>query len=528
MILRMDRRKVMGLGLAAAAAALTAGPGAAQGAPDRVERWGLFEIGLNGAVRGNPFDAVVTAVFQKGERTVEVPGFYDGEGVWRVRFSPPETGAWTWAIRSDVSGLGGQRGAFTVTAPQEGNHGPVGVVDTFHFAYADGAPYRQLGTTSYGWTHQSAAQRARTLETLAAAPFNKIRMLVFPNGSIPNEPVFPFEKTGEGERDWDFSRFNPAFFQRLDQQVAALMALNIQADVILFHPYDEDKWGFDRMPAEVDDRYIRYVVARLSAFRNVWWSIANEFDILEEKTDADWDRMFQVVRDNDPHDRLRSIHNWRRIYNNAHPWVTHASIQNGSATVDDARAVLYRDVWYKPVVFDEVRYEGTMDARWGNLTGQEMTLAFWQGLIAGTYVGHSETTANSDEGFWLGIGGTLVGESPERLAFFKRIMDEAPAPGYEPIDKWWEQHLGGKLGQLYLRYFGTEAPDEWTLDLPRDELEGGERFEVDMIDTWNMTVETLPRVFTMARKNTYFFHDPERPTVTLPGRQWMAVRVRRV
>ena len=524
----LTRRAAMGLGLAAATAALTAGPGRAQDAPQTVERWGLLEIPLSGAASRNPFDAVVKGVFTQGGHTIDAPGFYDGDGIWRVRFSPPSEGAWTWTITSDLPDLDGRNGGFTVTAPTAGNHGPVAVADTFHFAHADGTPYRQLGTTAYGWTHQEEMQRRRTLETLAASPFNKIRMLVFPNGSIPNEPLFPFEKSGPGEADWDFTRFNPAYFRRLDQQVAALMALGIQADVILFHPYDEDRWGFDRMSAETDDRYVRYVVARLAAYRNVWWSMANEFDLLESKTDTDWDRMFQLVQSTDPHGRLRSIHNWRRIYDQSHPWVTHASIQNGSAVVDDARAVIYRDVWYKPVVFDEVRYEGTMEDRWGNLSGQEMTRAFWEGLIAGTYVGHSETTPNSDEGFWLGIGGTLVGESPARLAFFKSVMDAAPAPGYEPIDKWWEQHLGGNIGRLYLRYFGEDAPTEWTVELPRDELEGGERFEVDVIDTWNMTLDTLPGVFIMARKNRYFFHDPARPTVSLPGRQWMAVRVRRV
>ena len=30
--------------------------------------------------------------------------------------------------------------------------------------------------------------------------------------------------------------------------------------------------------AAVDDRYLRYVVARLAAYRNVWWSLANEYD----------------------------------------------------------------------------------------------------------------------------------------------------------------------------------------------------------------------------------------------------------
>ena len=35
----------------------------------------------------------------------------------------------------------------------------------------------------------------------------------------------------------------------------------IEADLILFHPYD--RWGYSNMGAENDDRYLRYVVARL-------------------------------------------------------------------------------------------------------------------------------------------------------------------------------------------------------------------------------------------------------------------------
>ena len=182
----LTRRAAMGVGLAAATAALTAGPGRAQGAPQAVERWGVFEITLTGVASGNPFDARVKGVFTQGGRTIDAPGFYDGDGIWRVRFSPPSEGAWTWAIVGDVPDLDGRRGGFTVTAPIAGNHGPVAVADTFHFAYADGTPYRQLGTTAYGWTHQEEAQRRRTLETLAASPFNKIRMAIFPKWYVYN------------------------------------------------------------------------------------------------------------------------------------------------------------------------------------------------------------------------------------------------------------------------------------------------------------------------------------------------------
>lgn len=506
-----------------------AGAAKAEASSGRVERWGLFEVALSAATTGNPFAVEVIGVFTDGRSTVRAPGFYDGEGVWRIRFSPPETGVWRWTSESPLAGLNGKQGRFEVVAPGAGNHGPVGVIDTYHFAHADGAPYRQIGTTAYGWTHQPQAKRTQTLETLKTTPFNKMRMLVFPNASVKtNEALFPFEKSGPGDRDWDLTRFNPAYFQRLEACVAALRALGIQADVILFHPYD-GRYGFDEMPAEADDRYLRYVVARLAAYQNVWWSMANEFDILKTKTDGDWDRLFQVVQASDPYGRLRSIHNWRRLYDNGKPWVTHSSIQNGSAVLDDARAETYRSVWQKAVIFDEVCYEGSLSERWGNLTGPQMVRAFWHGLIAGTYVGHSECFPIDGGEFWLGEGGELRGQSAPRLAFLKTIMEAGPRPGIEPIDKWWEQHLGGVPGQYYMRYFGDDAPTDWAVDVPRDEITGGERFRADIIDTWNMTVEPVPGVFTLAQKATkYFFHDPARPTLALPGRKWMAVRLTRV
>src|SRR5262249_5778015 len=153
---------------------------------------------------------------------------------------------------------------------------------------------------------------------------------------------------GEGAK-WDFTRFNPAFFRHLEKRVGQLRDLGVEADLILFHPYDKGHWSFDRMPAAADDTYVRYVVARLGAYRNVWWSLANEFDFLEKKKEADWDRLFQVVVKADPYGHLRSIHNGTRLYNHTRPWVTHVSLQNGSAVADFGRALLYRHVYNNPV-----------------------------------------------------------------------------------------------------------------------------------------------------------------------------------
>ena len=524
----VSRRNLIA-GAAAACAASTFQPGRAATRIAQVERWGVFELRFDGPASGNPFDDVrITATFDGAGRQIVVPGFYDGEGVYRIRFSPPDQGRWTWAIASNVAALAGRTGDFECVAPGPGNHGPVRVTaDGYHFAYADGTPFRQIGTTSYSWALQSDAKCAQTLATLKAAPFNKMRMLVFPN--VPSVATDPFVRTGPGLRDWDAARFDPAYFRRFEDRIRKLGALGIEADVILFHPYDE-KRGYSDMPRAADERYLRYVAARFGAYRNVWWSMANEYDNIESKTMDDWHHLFQVLVAADPHDRLRSIHQINTYYDHRKPWITHASIQNGAAVLDDLRAELHRAFALKPVVFDEVVYEGNSDKRWGWLTGEQMVERFWWGLIGGTYVGHSETydPARNADHSWLGQGGTLKGTSAPRLAFLRRIMEEGPVPGIDAIQPWWNYHLGGKPNEYYLKYFGSAAPSEWAVVLPGRGAEALQRYRMDIIDTWNMTVTPVDGVFSMARRNDYDVHDPARPTVALPGRPWIAVRMVKV
>jgi hypothetical protein len=64
--------------------------------------------------------------------------------------------------------------------------------------------------------------------------------------------------------------------------------------------------------------------------------------------------------------------------------------------------------------------------------------------------------------------------------------------------------------------------------LPKDELQGGERFRLDLLDTWAMTVTPAERPYVMAKRDAYYFHDPLQPVVRLPGRPWMAVRLVRL
>ena len=495
-----------------------------------VQQWDFVDVELPGPSGGNPFvDVTVGARFTLDRRQLDVPGFYDGDGVYRVRFMPTHPGRWRYRTNSNAAELDGYEGEVECLPAAAGVHGMVGVRDTFHFAYADGTPYRQIGTTCYGWTHQGDALEEQTLATLRGAPFNKVRMCVFPKHYAFNQnepPLYPFQ--GTPPRDWDTARLNPAFFRHFEHRVGQLRELGIEADVILFHPYDEGHWGFDRMDAAADDRYLRYAIARLAGYRNVWWSLANEFDFMKEKRPADWDRYAGIVRAEDPYGHLRSIHNGKLIYDQNQPWVTHASIQNGSAVEDFGRATLYRDVYRKPVVFDEVKYEGNVPQRWGDISAQEMVHRFWQGTIAGTYVGHSETYLHPDDVIWWGKGGVLHGQSPARLQFLRDVLEAGPAEGLEPIDKWQDVRTVGVPGDYYLVYFGREAPTAWTFELPRVGLAAGMRFAAEVLDTWNMTVTPVEGPFEVAATTVYRYGSVDGRSIPLPGLPYLAVRLRRV
>ena len=484
-------------------AAALAGGLSAQPSVPQVERWDVFEVALNGPTAGNPYlDVQLQAEFRYRHRAVKVDGFYDGAGVYRIRFMPDEMGEWTYTTSSNRPELAGKSGKFQCTAPSARNHGPVRVAHTYHFAYADGTPYVPIGTTCYAWAHQGDELENQTLATLRTAPFNKMRMCVFPKHYVynENEPKFyVFPRAGDSN---DYTRFSPEFFSHYEKLIRALRDLNVEADLILFHPYD--RWGYSKMPAEVDDRYLRYVVARFSAYRNVWWSMANEFDFMKEKTMSDWDRFFRIVQESDPYQHLRSIHNGAIIYDHAKPWVTHVSIQRDDFEKTQERLA----AWRKPVVYDECKYEGNIPRRWGNISAREMVRRFWIGTTAGAYVGHGETYLDAHDVLWWSKGGVLHGESPSRIAFLRKILEEGPAEGLNPAAGYYQ--AAGAEGKYYLFYFDAHQPAEFEFDLPK-----GVKFRADVIDPWEMTITPVAGTYEGKFQ------------LKLPAKPYQAVRFRK-
>jgi hypothetical protein len=480
-----------------------------------VEQWGVFEITLEGPSDGNPYmENTIDGKFTNGAKTVVVPGFYDGNGIYKIRFSPDQQGDWTYVTKSNQQKLNDKDGSFQCVEPTGNNHGPVKIVNTHYLEYADGSPFYSVGTTAYQWTSVKQSIQDKTIETLKTAPFNKVRMCVFPKSySYGNdvEPwVYPYSRKDTVN---DFTQPNFEFFQNFDKRVAQLMEMGIEADVILFHPYDN--WGYFLMGKEMNEKYVRYMIARLSAYRNVWWSLANEWDIPKIKVAIDWEGIGTLLQNEDPYQRLRSIHNWyydeTHFYDHTQPWVTHVSAQ----TYFFFNAIKWRDKYKKPILFDEMRYEGDVQSGWGKLTAKEMSDYFWKAGLSGVYGMHSDTYRNDSDSTtevrWWAKGGTLMGQSPERIAFFKSVMEEAPVKDMSPElislsglavpDTIPDRDAGAlieelnrniytlsKEGEYYITYT-TDSAQSIQLNLP-----GTKDYNLEVIDTWNMKIVSQEKV----------------------------------
>ncbi len=532
---------------------------------EKVERYGVVEItvqasepGIWNGEKGNPFkDCHIFGTFTSLNEEKRFRGFYDGEGIFKIRFMPSFEEEYRYIWETDfacreISAREGEesdrtlpesrgQGSFTVSPAREGNHGIVRVAKQFHFAYEDGTRYEPVGTTCYVWELQSKELQEQTLKTLAESPFNKIRFCIFPKHynynlnepacypyrlredspwqpsdfsrkMLENAPRTPFGgidvSIDEPEKVWDFEQFNPGYFRHIEESVSKLQGLGIEADIILMHPYD--RWGFSRMGTENENFYLQYVVARLGAFRNVWWAMANEYDLFLWKSIPQWEENAETIVREDPYRHLRSIHNCRVFYDHSRAWITHCSIQRVDLYKTAESTLDWRQQYGKPIVLDEIAYEGNIGYGWGNISGEEMTRRFWEAYTRGGYGQHGETYLHPQDILWWSHGGKLHGTSPERIAFLRRIMAEAP--GYlEPAAAMFDESVvsdGGMFGpaSYLLYYFGANRPGERRFMLPE-----GKRYKAQVIDTWEMTVEDAG-VFS----GTF--------VLPMPGKPYIAVR----
>ncbi|HAL73778.1 MAG TPA: hypothetical protein DCM45_01645 [Clostridiales bacterium] len=507
-----------------------------------MQQYETFELKFNAqAPAGSWVDIDLNATFSCDGDSQTVRGFYAGNSTYIVRFYPTKPGHYRWQTTGVVAASGEEVCEPAVT----GHHGMVRR-DGLHFKYDDGSRYQPFGTTVYALLHQDRPLIDQTMATLAAAPFNKVRLCVFPKhyDYNYNEPdYFAFEKT---DGQWDVHRPCFPFWDALENRLRQLADLGIEADLILFHPYD--RWGFAKLSLHDCLVYLDYLTRRLSAIPNVWWSLANEYDLMTEFAADWWPTFAHFIAEHDPASHLLSNHNFIRYWNFADPATSHCCIQGNN--VEDVGT--FQQKYGKPVVFDECRYEGNLPHSWGNISAFEMVNRFWKACTLGGYCTHGETYLNPEEIVWWSRGGRLIGQSPARIRFLRETLTSLPGP-LEPVQSFFPlnkdqvkrraehippemadnpifkvvltfneeelarlalaaRNFAGHFGdQVFLHYLERMCTSKLMLQLPADK-----RYRVEVIDVWEMTRKVVLEGVS------------GQVEVGLPGKEGMAVLATRI
>lgn len=483
-------------------------------------------------------DLKVTFTLEKEKTTVK--GFYDGNGVYKVRFLPMKAGTYHWKAVGEIT----EEGTEICEKADATEHGPVQARKT-HFIYADQTPYIPIGTTIYAMAHQSEELINKTLDTLSKSCFNKVRLCLFPKSYEynQNEPkYFPFEKK---EGKWEVTKPVKSYWDNVERIIENLGKMKIQADVILFHSYD--RWGFASLTKKECKIYLDTVVRHLAAYPHVWWSLANEYDLMFGRTTRDWKAFGKYLKQNDPYGHLRSNHNAFRIYNDKN--MTHICVQSSHL----GRGMLYVNKYKKPVIFDECAYEGNLPQIWGCITGRELVNRFWLAAASGVYCSHGETFLDQEDVIWWAKGGVLKGNSEPRIAWLKAILQELDGsleyyelpPGKEVLSipekkggifrrmeigmsrlhfysfflkestKYQiAEEVAGKISHIgedvYLIYHGRNCPGYMEFYLPETH-----KYQVEVLDTWEM------------KRHTVFSEASGKIKIPLPSKGGMAVLIKR-
>lgn len=364
----------------------------------------------------DPFhEVVLDIVFETPQgRTLNVPAFWAGGRVWKVRYASPELGTHHW--RSVCSapadpGLHGVAGTVKVETYRGDNplyrHGRLRVAaDHRHFEFADGTPFFWLADTWWmglcrrlHWPQefqQLAADRK-------AKGFDVVQIVA---GLYPDMPAFDPRGANEAGFPWekDYGRIRSEYFDKADQRLIYLADQGIVPCIV-------GAWGYHLpwMGTQRIKEHWRYLIARYAALPVVWCAAgegtmpfygsphASE-DAALQKTG--WSEVIRYIRATDPFHRMITIHPSR----SARETVTDPAMldfdmhQTGHAPesaiggMAQQMSAAYAAKPVMPVIAGESSYDG-LDLRefgGGVLSSDASRQMFWVGLMqngaaGGTY-----------------------------------------------------------------------------------------------------------------------------------------------
>ena len=306
-----------------------AGAPSAFGAELKVPRWQPQDFSFKSEdAQATPFlvDFAAT-VTRPGGGSFKSLGFFDGDGVWKIRVAPDAEGAWSIETYSSAPSLNGKKVFFECVANDNPNvHGGLRIAPKHptHFIFEDGTRYFLMGyECDWLWALDTGKDDLPTLnpflDKLAASGFNQILLNTYAHDTGwrkgktgPDDYGPPPLYAWGGSNDApDHSRFNLAFWRHYDRVMEAMRRRGIIAHVMIKVYNKRVNWPAPGSPQ--DDLFFRWVIARYAAFPNVVWDFSKEAQ--NEKNSEYKNGRLRFLHDNDPYRRLITVHDDDRQYN---------------------------------------------------------------------------------------------------------------------------------------------------------------------------------------------------------------------
>ena len=382
----------------------------------------------------NPFqvDFEAEAIGPDGKKML-IPGFFDGDHTWKIRFSPTSKGKWTIKTKSSDPKLDARIiGDIQAVANTNSHvHGCLRVDPSrpHHFVFEDGSRFFLMGyECDWLWALDSDDPKLPTanafLDKISSYGFNYILLNVYAHDvawrkghTEPKDygppPMYAWEGTNEKP---DHSRLNLPFWQHYDRIMDAMYQRGIVAHVMIKVYNKMVNWPEKLSPD--DDLYFRTIIARYSAYPNVVWDFSKEGN--KEPDLAYKLNRLHFIREKDPYKRLMTVHddggNYDRgVYNKVLDYRSDQQHGDWHKTILEQRK---QNNW--PIVNVEFGYEagprgGGSETYPECQPGEELARRAWEVYSAGGYGAY----------YYYSTAWDVIRpeETPPGYAYFKRLRD---------------------------------------------------------------------------------------------------------
>jgi hypothetical protein len=182
--------------------------------------------------------------------TALVNAFWDGGAKWVIRFTPTESGAYTYRLTSAVESLNGKQGQFTATANNK--PGWLRAANLHHFADVEGnalTPHLWMGAVVPGFASMDAARWRALVDARASQHFNHLAVTLVDESVAGN-----FQ--------------SPEFYRSAEEKIRYANDRGIVVDLAFFGP---DGLMTRLLPShEERSKWFAFALSRLAAFDVTW------------------------------------------------------------------------------------------------------------------------------------------------------------------------------------------------------------------------------------------------------------------